>query len=296
MLQGWIRRCWTFAMLSEPFQISSIPRLPRGYGEDQIRTRCTALYLGDHEVLCRCLGRFKMFLDSCDVGFAPHIIMDGFWEYWITQFVAARMKEGAVVLDIGANFGYYTLLMSELIGPSGKCIAFEPNPEVAAKLRKTVSINGFDSRTTIYEVALGSDPHGEIAFLIPHGEPKNARVVKDQGGSSGDAVGRVITVPQANADTICANLQRLDFVKIDAEGAEANIIDGMAVLIARFKPDILLEFNAGREYDARALVSCLSAVYGPPSYVDFNGQLQPIAIDRLETENVGQDWMLYFAR
>lgn len=84
----------------------------------------------------------------CDVGFAPHIIMDGFWEYWITQFIAARMKDGAVVLDVGANFGYYTLLMSDLIGPSGKCIAFEPNPGVAAKLRKTIAINGFESRAT----------------------------------------------------------------------------------------------------------------------------------------------------
>jgi FkbM family methyltransferase len=236
-----------------------------------------------------------MFLDSRDVGFAPHIIMDGFWEYWITQFIAARMKDGAVVLDVGANFGYYTLLMSDLIGPSGKCIAFEPNPGVAAKLRKTIAINGFESRATIHEVALGSESNGETAFLIPRGEPKNARVLNDQGRRT-DATGHVITVQRANADTICADLQRLDFVKIDAEGAEANIIDGMTVLIARFKPDILLEFNAGREYDSRALVSRLSDVYGPPSYVDYDGQLQPVTLDQLETESVGEDWMLYFSR
>lgn len=282
-------------MYSDRFHVSSIRYLPRSQGERQIRERCIAQYFGNYEIMCRCLGQFKMFVDSRDIGFAPHIIMDGFWEYWVTQFIAAQLKEGATVLDIGANFGYYTLLMSELVGPFGKCIAFEPNPGVAAKLRKTISINGFDARISLHEVALGNVASGEISFFIPDHEPKNGFVVQN-GGFCSDPGGRVITVRETTVDDICAGLERLDFIKIDAEGSEANIVDGMMGVIARLKPSILIEFNAGRAYDARTLVSRLYEMYGSLSFLDFDGQLKPVTIDRLETENVGEDWMLYFSR
>ncbi|MCZ0733718.1 FkbM family methyltransferase [Phreatobacter sp. AB_2022a] len=277
------------------FDISSIPGLPRADGENEIRTRCEAQYLGGGELLGRCLGRFKIFLDARDLGFAPHILADGYWEYWITQFVASKIARGSVVLDVGANFGYYTLLISELVGPVGKCLAFEPNPAVAAKLRKTIEVNGFAGRARVLDVALGKNPGGETSFFIPHHEPKNGMVL---GGEPHDAegLGTVISVPQTNLDTACRDLTRLDFVKIDAEGAEADIIEGMTDVIAHFRPSILLEFNAARAYDGRALAERLRDVYGRLDCVDFDGQLKPVTIERLMHENHGQDWMLYFAR
>lgn len=289
-------RNWIFQqMLSQQFQASSIRDLSRGEAERRIRARCVAHYLGDHEILCRCLGQFKMFVDSRDVGFASHIIMDGFWEFWITQFIAAELKEGAIALDVGANFGYYTLLMSELIGPSGRCIAVEPNAEVAAKLRKTISVNGFERRAILHEVALGRVASGQTSLFIPYGEPKNAAVVRDD-AQADSASGRIVRVKQATVDSICADLSRLDFIKIDAEGAEADIVEGMTRVIARFEPSILLEFNAARGYDVRELIGSLFHTYGMLRYVDFDGGLKPVTLERLETEHVGQDWMLYFSR
>ena len=76
-----------------------------------------------------------MYLDTRDVGFAQHIIMDGYWEYWVTQFMIEVVKPGFRVVDIGANFGYYTNLLSDLVGPDGCCLAIEPNPNTLAKLR-----------------------------------------------------------------------------------------------------------------------------------------------------------------
>jgi FkbM family methyltransferase len=74
-------------------------------------------------------------------------------------------QPGFWVLDIGANFGYYSLLFSDLVGMG--CLAFEPNPQVAAKLRKSLSINGFDGRADVKEVALGREAAGEVRFFIP---------------------------------------------------------------------------------------------------------------------------------
>lgn len=276
------------------FDVSSLPDLPRAQGENEIRARCQTQYLGDGELLGRCLGRFKIFLDARDLGFAPHILLDGFWEYWITQFIASNVSKGAVVLDVGANFGYYSLLISELVGPAGKCLAFEPNPAVAAKLRKTITVNGFAARTAVLEAALGRNASGEVSFFVPHREPKNGMVLSVEPHEA-KGLGTVISVPQTTVDTACRDLTRLDFVKIDAEGAEADIIDGMTETIARFRPGILLEFNAARAYDGRALAERLRDVYGTLNCVDFDGQLQPVTIEQLLRENYGQDWMLYFA-
>jgi FkbM family methyltransferase len=281
-------------VVSELFDTSSIARLSRPDGEAAIRSRCAAHYLGDHEVLCRCLGRYKMFLDSRDVGFTPHIMMDGYWEYWITQFIVNNIQPGFWVLDIGANFGYYSLLFSDLVGPYGRCLAFEPNPQVAAKLRKSISINGFDGRADVKEVALGREAAGEVRFFIPYTEPKNARVVASEDGYDPNN-GHVITVHQTTVDSICHGIDRLDFVKIDAEGAEAHIIDGMDETFKRLKPCLLLEFNMSRSYCGKTLVEHLLNIYGSAMYVDFDAKPKPVPIQDLAEKNVGQDWMLYFS-
>ena len=89
-----------------------------------LENRCRALtnpvYLGDHTALCRVLGFYKMYLDTTDTGFASHLLLDGFWEMWLTVFFARQVKPGMTVIDVGANYGYYTLLFGALVGPEGR--------------------------------------------------------------------------------------------------------------------------------------------------------------------------------
>jgi FkbM family methyltransferase len=221
-------------------------------------------------------------------------MMDGYWEYWITQFIVNNIQAGFWVLDIGANFGYYSLLFSDLVGPYGRCLAFEPNPQVAAKLRKSLSINGFDDRADVKEFALGREAAGEVQFFIPCTEPKNARVVGSGDGCDPNN-GHVITVHQTTVDSICHGIDRIDFVKIDAEGAEEQIIQGMNETFKRLKPSILLEFNTCRGYCGKSLIAHLLDIYESVLYVDFDAKLKPVTIQDLTEKNVGQDWMLYFS-
>jgi hypothetical protein len=74
------------------------------------------IYLGDHVSLCKILTKYKMYVDTRDMGIVPHLMMDGYWESWLTQCLARIVKDGDVCLDIGANLGYYSLMMSELSG------------------------------------------------------------------------------------------------------------------------------------------------------------------------------------
>jgi FkbM family methyltransferase len=235
-----------------------------------------------------------MFLDTRDVGFAAHIIMDGFWEYWVTQFMIDTIKPGFVVLDIGANFGYYSLLLSDLVGSQGLCFAAEPNPEAAKKLRKNLAINGFASRSRVLPFALGREPSGHARFLVPTEEPKNACVVGPEFSVTPGLDARIEHVEMTSVDAIFANEPRIDFIKIDAEGSELNIILGMLETLRRCRPKLLLEFNANKDYDAELLLTTLSEVYCKPRYLDYDAILKEINRYALFSQARVDDWMIYF--
>jgi FkbM family methyltransferase len=269
--------------------VREISSISRHEGEDRIRRLCQGVYLGDDEVLARCLGRYKMFLDSRDLGFAPHILLDGFWEYWVTQFMARAARPGMTAVDVGANFGYYSLLLADLVGETGRLIAVEPNPHVAAKLRRTLAINGFVERATVEEVALGASAQGQTTFLVPQGQSLNARIVSP---GSPHEPGHTIQVRTTNIDTLCAKLDRVDLIKVDAEGGEVGILEGMRETVARHHPTLLLELNAARGYDIAAVHAALARDYRSIGYLSFESQVKPVSAGELKTLHVGEDWMV----
>ncbi|MFC7542969.1 FkbM family methyltransferase [Siccirubricoccus deserti] len=111
--------------------------------EAAIRARCQSVAVDPQTILCRILGRYKFFVDCRDQGLAPHLMLDGYWEYWVSDFIWRNVKPGETVADIGANLGYYTVLLADLVGPGGRVMAFEPNPRLFDLLQRNVAINGF---------------------------------------------------------------------------------------------------------------------------------------------------------
>jgi FkbM family methyltransferase len=197
-------------------------------------------------------------------------------------------------LDIGANYGYYSLLLSDLVGPDGFCLAAEPNPFAVRKLTKNLAINGFASRSKVLPAALGRSASGQVSLFVPMDEPKNACIV-----ASGTAVppgfnGIIEQVEMTSVDAICAGQSKIDFVKIDAEGSEFDIILGMLETLNRFRPRLLLEFNANRDYDADLLLTKLSEIYGEPKYLDYDAELKEAAKSQLLARDRRDDWMLYY--
>lgn len=239
--------------------------------ESGIRERVRTIYLGNGIVLARVLGRHKMFLRSSDRGFGCHLMMDGYWEIWLTQFFARYLKPGMNVIDVGANFGYYTLLFADAVGPSGSVIAVEPNPDALTLLRDTVALNGFQSRTHILPHALGAR-RGRAWLFAPEGEPKNALLTAHADLPGGET----IEVETLTIDDVTRSSPKIDFVKIDAEGAEIDIITGMGQLIARDRPAIALEFNAARYAAPADFLNLLRASYGDAQEMTLDGNLVPL--------------------
>jgi FkbM family methyltransferase len=261
--------------------------LPRDEAEMFARERVRPLYLGDHRAVSTMLAHYKFFTDTRDIGFATHLLTDGYWEMWLTQFMAKIVTEGMLVLDVGANFGYYSVLMADLVGPDGKLIAVEPNPSAARAAEASLSVNGFGSRSTVIQAA-ASDTAGTSTFCVPRTEPKNATMVPE-GHTQADA--EIFTVPTVTLDEVCRD-QRVDFIKIDAEGGEYRIFKGMQMILRRDRPKLILEFNAARD-KAAPLVQMVLDAYGSLKYLGFDSGVHDVSPERIMSEHFGEDWLLF---
>jgi FkbM family methyltransferase len=220
-----------------------------------------AIYTGEHTAICRVLNAYKMMVDTRDVGLVPHLLLEGYWESWVTHAVAKMVRPGMRVVNVGANFGYYALLFADLVGTKGEVVAFEPNPRVYEMLRKSRAMNGFTHLAPRPEaVTDGSAPL--VRFAVPDGFYQNAHIVgSDEKVIWTPNVDPALEPDRARVDGEDAevsmvravsldqcDLGRVDLVFIDAEGAEPEIWDGMQSLYA-MNPDLItvLEYSSQRE-------------------------------------------------
>ncbi len=269
----------------------NIATLSRGEVERAVGARARTVYLGGGVVLARALTRYKLFLHSSDRGFGCHVMMDGFWEIWLTQFLARTLKAGMRAIDVGANYGYHTMLMADMVTDSGHVLAVEPNPAAAALLRESVLLNGFAGHVQVVEAALGAVPAGSVELFVPDGEPKNAYV----GGTLDGRRGMRHPVALTSVDRLLVDLGHADLIKIDAEGGEEDIIAGMTDLLRVRPPALILEFNAARYADPARFLRRLLDVYGDVASIDFDGAAKKVSVDKVLTVHVGKDWLLFFA-
>jgi FkbM family methyltransferase len=261
---------------------------------DALECACRAfarpVYLGDSLALCMVLGRYKFYVDTRDMGFAPHVLLDGYWESWLTVFMARRIKPGMAVVDIGANHGYYTLLFADLAGPDGKVAAVEPNSKLCGLLRRSLALNGLAPRVRVLEQA-AMDREGPVTMLIHDEESKNGRVYSPRQTFFDGAV----TVRGAALAEDLADWDRVDFIKIDAEGSEERAVAGLWPILERDRPDVLLEFNISRCADASGFLGRLSELYGALRVVGIDGEPHTVDMTALLATDRHDDWIIYLS-
>lgn len=236
-----------------------------------------ASYLGDHLAVCRVLGNMKMFVDTRDHVLAPHLMTDGYWESWITLAMLRALKPGMVAVDVGANYGYYSILMGRSVGRTGRVVAFEPNPHIATLLRKSLWISGIRQIDEVREEAAYSTTGESVRFFFSDERPMNARVT-----DVAPYEGSMIDVPTIRLDDVLPD--RVDFIKIDAEGAEREIWRGMSKIIEN-NPDlqVFMEFNPGRTayYDPHEFLSKMREDGFEIAIITYDGSTRLIDPDKL---------------
>jgi len=256
--------------------------------------RTRSQYMGNNTILCRILGDLKIFALADDIGFTPHMVFNGFWEYWLTKYFAEAIRPGDCVIDIGANQGYYTLLASDLVGPRGKVVSIEPNPEIYSKILASVQFNGFFGRVEALNVALALEGQvGVVPFWVPHHDCKNGRLIFPTDNLKLlETHGRIIEVEAV--DLQADRFDRVDFIKIDVEGAELAVLKQVRPIIDRFKPGLVCEVNFGRHYSYDDLVEAVGT--DELLYLDFDSKLKKFNKHLAESENTGEDWLICIER
>ena len=141
---------------------------------------------------------------------------------------------GGVILDVGANIGTSACGFSDVVGANGKVLSIEASPNIYSMLAHNMQSNQL-ANVECFNVAMSDHP-GTLMFRDQDIFLAGSRVV-----ASGGVPVRAGTLDQFVAD---ANLTKIDFIKIDVEGHERQVLEGAVNTIQRFKPKCLVEINA----------------------------------------------------
>lgn len=161
----------------------------------------------------------------------------GTWEPNVVQTVTSTVRPGMRVVDVGAHIGFYTLLFAKCAGPSGHIVSFEPLAVNFALLQENVRLNHLRNVDLFLE-AVFSHSQG-IVINVPSdaANPGEASIQSIQGG-------RQLTVPTVTLDSFCNSSSfQPDFIKIDVEGAEYEVLLGGQDVIGRYRPKMLIELH-----------------------------------------------------
>ncbi|MHB1188516.1 FkbM family methyltransferase [Thiobacillus sp.] len=157
------------------------------------------------------------------------------------KFLRHILQTGQKIIDIGANYGVYTLSMAKRVGPTGRVWAIEPASSTATLLAASIAANEY-SQVVLEKYAL-SNVMGTAQLSLNANSELNALVHGDQPNGESEAV------PLLTLDSCMEShgWKDIDFMKIDAEGEEANILRGGARFFATESPLVEYEVKAGNE-------------------------------------------------
>ena len=174
----------------------------------------------------------KMFLDSKD---SLCLSINGVYEPFETELVKKEIKKGDVVLDLGANIGYYTLIFAKLVGKRGKVFAFEPDPTNFSLLKKNVEMNGYKNVELVQKAV--SNKTGKIKLYLCEDNKGDHRIYNSHDGRQS------IEIEAIRLDDYFKNYNgAVDFIKMDIQGAEGGAIQGMFNLLKKNNVKIITEF------------------------------------------------------
>jgi len=169
------------------------------------------------------------------------------------------LRPGTCFLDGGSNIGLVALYAARLVGPTGRVMAFEPNPAVFARLSRHIVNNGLQANIALYPYGLG-DAEQSLALKVINDSSETGTLAEDLPDNMKRAVTSSVLVPVRRADAVLApqfDRIRSLVVKLDIEGFELPALRGMNAMVERFKPVILTEVHKPKMAAAHASVEDL---------------------------------------
>lgn len=190
------------------------------------------------------------------------------WEPNVSNWIRTNLSEGQIAIDIGANIGWFTLLMSKRVEPLGHVYAYEPEPSFRERLQRHIHIN-YINNVSVLSDALG-DYEGPAYCSKNVGPYFSSATTEPYAPKDGSVATEVDCV---RLDDVWTQTE-LHLMKIDVDGYEARILEGAKNVISRFSPKIAMEiagpepvifleslgYNIWREKGAKNITAITSAM------------------------------------
>lgn len=165
------------------------------------------------------------------------------------KFLRRYIRSGMNILDIGANYGVYTLTMAKHISPTGRLWAFEPTSTTAAFLKNSIQHNKFDN-VTLIQAALSNKMGSAELFVNQNSELNSLSQNASQGGQSETV--QLLTLDHCRE---AYQFPKIDFIKLDAEGEENKILQAATELLQTDSPLIMYELKHGQHVNTSLINS-----------------------------------------
>ena len=210
----------------------------------------------------------------------PYVLLEQ--ENWFEDeivFLCRHMQAGSHIVDIGANYGLYTLSLAKIAGPTGRVWALEPASGTAHYLRRSVALNEL-GHVTVIQQAL-SDREGTARLSVEGNSELNSL----SGGSAG-AQSEEVQLSTLDVLADAHGWAGVDFLKLDAEGEEERIIDGGAAFLRSANPLIMFEIRHGARNNLQLVEKLATRGYrsyqlvpGPGILVPFDSAPDPFRLN-----------------
>ncbi len=158
----------------------------------------------------------------------------------VQQALVDHLRPGTVFYDVGANVGFLTVLGARLVGPQGTVYAFEPVASNVGYVNQNCQANGFKQVQVIEKAVSNRSGKGELNLAAYSGGAALASVEAPPDAAGTQTVD-VVTIDDAIARD---GLKPPDVVKIDVEGAELEVLQGMVMTAKRHRPVVIVEVDA----------------------------------------------------
>ena len=202
--------------------------------------------------------------------------LHGMHEHLNSSVFVAQVTAGSTVVDVGANVGEYSLLASRAVGPMGRVISIEPNPDARTRMRRHLDLNHIDN-VELLEFAAGAVP-GVGLLKVPDDIAL--------GSLRDDAVGTALPVDIRTIDSVLTRSEfgRVSAMKIDVEGWENDVVRGAEQSLSRDMPVVMYEcwasafFRSGSRFvtDATVFLESIGYRHFLPRPTRHGWQLVPV--------------------
>jgi FkbM family methyltransferase len=237
-----------------------------------------ATYAGQDAVLTYTKDESPIFVNTGDLGCPSPIVNGGIWEPENLGVLYSFVTDNTVFLDIGANIGYFSIAIGNRLKRGGKVFAIEPHPTLTNLIERSVQLNGLEEVVKIFQCA-ASDQQKTLELFYP-----DDHLGKGSSSLNGNEKGRCLSAQAYRIDDLLPQNLIVDLIKIDVEGDELNVLQGMPEVLRR-SPNVKVLFEKLEAFSEKTdKIGHLMRNLGFTFYgVSSHSLLLPLDIDGYQT-------------